>query len=356
MKKRYILNGIFLLCATTLVASEAYSPIAYGVKSLGMGGVGIATPQGAESIFENPALLSYLKNNEVSVGVTGTKHVRSLSGDFVTYDSENTYTPYMALNYRVNDKFVIGFATSKYKMQNSLVDDNMLDIKKTRAIIPLSYQFDNFSFGASLVVEKENYFINDLVDSTNNMDSTTTDCGYVFGIAYKFSQKNILIAAEYKSKIEHNFYRAAANHHFHLNSPSELGVGLHWKIANTHSSIGVDYKRILSSEIYYKTDPTSWFEDQNVYAIGYSYDTKKWSLRAGYRYVDSIYEYDLLDFSLPFMSKSHYTVGGTYHFTSHFSTDVAVEYAPYDKALADLDGSNLTANDTSVSLSLNYTF
>ncbi len=343
-KNRYILSSICLLCATALVASEAYTPIAYGVKSLGMGGVSIATPQGAESGFENPALLSYLKNNEVSIGLTGTTHVRKSSDPDTKYNPETTYTPYLASNYKINDNFKIGFLTSKYKMETNLVNIQNVNIQKIRAIIPLSYKLNNFSIGASFVAEKEKYT---LVYTTDNYFSST-DYGYMLGLAYNFPQKGLLVAANYKSRIKHKFFHV--DHYFDLDSTAELGFGVHWKIFNTNSSIGVDYKKVYSSKIYLKP----YFSDQNIYAIGYSYDTKIWSLRTGYRYVSFLYRNDLLAGSYPFESKSHYTIGGTYHFTNHFSTDVAVEYAPYSKTIS--DNSNLTADDTSFSLGLNYTF
>ncbi len=344
-RSKYILGSVCLLCATALVASESFTPIAYGVKSLGMGGVSIATPQGAESGFENPALLSYLKNNEISIGVTGTKHIRKSSDPDTTYDSEDTYTPYLASNYKINENFQIGFLTSKYKMETNLIGVQNVNIQKTRAIIPLSYKFNNFSVGASLVAEKEKYTL--AYDTTNDYFSST-DYGYMLGLAYRFSQKGVIVAANYKSKIQHKFFNI--DHYFDMDSAAELGFGVHWKILNTNSSVGIDYKKVYFSKVYSK----SWLSDQNVYAIGYSYDTKIWSLRAGYRYVSSFYANDLLANTYPFESKSHYTVGGTYHFTSHFSTDIAVEYAPYDKTIS--DGTDLTANDTSFSLGLNYTF
>jgi long-chain fatty acid transport protein len=159
----------------------------------------------------------------------------------------------------------------------------------------------------------------------------------------------------YKSKIKHEFFNV--DHTFELSSPSEMGIGLHWNLANTKSSIGVDCKRVFSSEIYSRSDEPSrsaWFKDMNVLAVGYSYDTDRWSFRLGYRYVGEMYGYDLLELRNPYMSKSHYTIGGTYAFNKNFSTDIAVVYAPFEDTLS--DGSTMTANTTSAALGFNYSF
>ena len=357
MKKSiYFINGMFVLCSTTLFASEALTPIAYGVKSLGMGGVSIATPQGAESGFENPALLSNLNKNEVSLGVTATKPSRNLSNSAYEgeYKEDNTYTPYMALNYKINSAFSCGFLASSYELKYALKkSNNNADIKKTRAILPVSYNLNNFSMGISLVAEKEKYYVGNT--KKPDWDFSSTDYGYMLGLSYKFPDAGIELAMNYKSKIKHEFFNV--DHTFELSSPSEMGIGLHWNLANTKSSIGVDCKRVFSSEIYSRSDEPSrsaWFKDMNVLAVGYSYDTDRWSFRLGYRYVGEMYGYDLLELRNPYMSKSHYTIGGTYAFNKNFSTDIAVVYAPFEDTLS--DGSTMTANTTSAALGFNYSF
>jgi len=357
-KSTYLVQGMFLFCASTLFAGEALTPIAYGVKSLGMGGVSIATPQGAESGFENPALLSYLEGNEVSVGVTATNHSRSIdNSSIISYDPDDTYTPYLALSYKLNKNFTIGALTSYYESQSALTATgpyfSSTRIKRTRVIIPVSYKLNNFSIGVSAVAEKQKY---DLYDTTTGaQDFSSTDYGYMIGLAYQMPKQGITIAANYKSKIDHSYFNI--NHYFHLSSPSELGVGIHWKIGNTHNSIGADYKRVKSSEIYGASNSlikSSWFEDQNVYALGYSYDTENWSARVGYRHVSSLYGDDRLDAWFPYVSSSNYTVGGTYNFNKNLSTDVALVYAPYENTLG--DGSTVTLDDTSLAVSMNYKF
>jgi long-subunit fatty acid transport protein len=343
---------VLLLSATSILASEAFSPIAYGTKSIGMAGVSIATLHGAESGFENPALLSYLPKNEVSIGITYTnpnRELEDINGTSISEDYDNTYSPYMALSYKINKEFSTGLTLSKIKLQN-VVDGYENDIRKTRVIIPLSYGVNNFSFGLSIVAEKEQYR-----NSSSADEFSSTDYGYMLGIAYKFVEQNVLLAINYKSKIDHKFFNV--DHEFNMNTASELGCGVHWKIANSNSAIGIDYKKVYASKIYFsQNNPASsnYFKDQDVYALGYEYDTKEWSVRAGYKYTSFLYNEDLLTVGYPFVSKSHYTIGGSYQFSSNFSGDIALLYAPYKRTLS--DGIETTTDYTTLSLGVDYSF
>ena len=58
------------LGATSAFATNGDNLIGLSAKSRGMGGVGIATSFGAESALSNPALISTVKDNEVSFGGT----------------------------------------------------------------------------------------------------------------------------------------------------------------------------------------------------------------------------------------------------------------------------------------------
>ena len=349
---KYIISNVLLLSATSMLASEAFTPIAYGTKSMGMAGVSIATLHGAESGFENPALLSYLPKNEVSIGVAYThpdRELKDINGTSISEDYDNTYAPYMALSYKINKEFAMGLTLSKIKLQN-VADGDENDIRKTRVVLPFSYGVNNFSVGLSFVAEKEQYSNSSYVN-----EFSSTDYGYMLGLSYKFVEQNLLVAMNYKSKIDHEFFNV--DHNFNMNSASELGFGIHWKIANTNSGIGLDYKKIYSSKIYSsQNNPlgSSYFKDQNVYALGYEYDTKEWSLRAGYKYTSFLYNENLLTVGYPFASKSHYTIGGSYQFSSSFSGDIALLYAPCKRTLD--EGIESTADYTTLSLGIDYSF
>ncbi len=351
------LFGILALFGTIgLMAADAYSPIAYGVKSRGMGGVGIAVNNGAQSGFENPALLSLPNKNEIYIGTTYIKTDRKISylNEDYNYDDDKSFIPNFAFNYKIKDNISFGLTASSYKLSAS-IENFKSSIKKIRIGIPISYKYKNLSMGISLIGEKERFKIS--LDS-NGVNVARTDYGYIVGAAYNFPQTGVILAINYKSKIKHS--AEFENENFYINSPSEAGIGLSWKIFGSSHSIGIDYKKIYSSQIF-DPNPTneSYTKNQNSFAIGYSYDVKKWSIRAGYKYIDNLYTnhaiigYDISSFIFPFESKSHYTVGGSYRFNSNFSMDLAFVYAPFKGTNADYENKYKA---TSMSLGINYSF
>jgi long-chain fatty acid transport protein len=76
MKKTYsLLSLLLLLTATTASATDGYFAHGYGVKSKGMGGVGIALPQDALAAATNPAGMGLI-GDRVDIGVTWFRPTR----------------------------------------------------------------------------------------------------------------------------------------------------------------------------------------------------------------------------------------------------------------------------------------
>ncbi len=364
-----------LICGTTAaIASEAWTPISYGVKSLGMGGVSIANVQGAESALANPALLSFMKKNEVSIGATYTKNNADLtSTDSTSYyantNKADTLSPYICFNYHLPKHINIGVNVTDYNLENYLKDvDNAGSLKdklqKTRVSIPVSYMLNNFSIGATLIHEKVSYSVATTGDLSGGGSASDNNFGYELGFAYKFSDMGILVGVDYKSEIKHSFIDSSDNSTYEINSASEIGIGVSWNIMNTPHQIAVDYKRVNSSEIV-KDNFGNYTQDQNVFAIGYMYNAKKWQARVGYRYVSALYTDKVdINFMLPYATTSHYTIGGSYYFSNNFSVDVAVLYATYSHSAYynasvynDVNSVNsIDSKPVSVSLGINYTF
>jgi len=369
MKKttKIVLCTLAICASTTLIASEAYTPISYGVKSQGMGGVSIANVQGAESGFANPALLSFVKSNEVSLGGTYAKQDADItandgSGIQMYTNKEDTLSPYLCFNYHLTENLNIGAGVTDYSLKNyfhSNGNTSGTELQKRRVSIPLSYALHNFSLGATLIYEKLTYtFTDEEVSSTINDDNF----GYDLGLAYNFKEIGLLIAIDYKLQIKHPLYDGIDK--FDINSASEIGIGASWNILNSPHMVAVDYKRINSSEMISDVSNIETFcKDQNVFAIGYMYDAKKWQARVGYKYVSSLYTgtNSFIDVIFPFATTSHYTVGGSYMFNNSFSVDMSMLYATYNKdSYFDDDGDiiayNVNSNPISLSLGLNYTF
>ena len=362
---------VLLLCLSSmLIASEAYTPIAYGTKSRGMGSVGIANVQGAESGFSNPALLAFTDGNEVSSGGTYTKNdvnadigivIYTLNGNVIRSDytsSESTLSPYLCANYHITDTISIGAGVTDYLLKNRLYTTTGtfdIEIGKTRVSLPVSYRLYGFSMGATLIYERMRYETDNggIVD-----DDSSGDFGYEIGMGYRFQDLGLIVAIDYRSEIEHMFSDAD-----NINSVSELGVGVSWTLFSTPHQVALEYKRLDSSNVYTDTSTQLTTQDQDVFAVGYMYDAEIWQFRTGYKYVSAFYDDDLfggvMDFGMPFATTSHYTLGGSYMFLEGFSADLAIVYATYEhKKTVDGLGSLYSVENDPLSLSVgvNYRF
>lgn len=362
-----LVGKTLLFLATASFATEAWSPIAYGVKAKGMGGVSIGTVHGAESGFSNPSLLSFVKGNEASIGVTYL-NIKSKVFDSTNSlsNSDNTYSPYLAMNYHVTNKMSVGLDVSRFSLKagtGNIGVDSMLDTyRETKVNIPMSYKINNFSFGATLLYEHRSLdFDFSRVSSWNSHSSN--GYGYDLGISYDLPNEGILLGFNYKSEIKHMVYESTDPTDYYagyLNSPQEIGVGISWKIPNTSHTIAMDYKKIDSSELLKDTSISELItKDQNVFAVGYMYSTENWSIKAGYKYVSDLYSDNLSGDNLlmyliyPYYANSNYTLGGNYTFADNLSVDTAMVYGHSSKSIENV---NIKINSLSISLGLNYKF
>jgi long-subunit fatty acid transport protein len=171
-----------------------------------------------------------------------------------------------------------------------------------------------------------------MTSNTTNYSYTSNDFGYDLGLAYNFSEIGLMLGVDYKSEIEHKLDPT-----IYLNSPSEIGIGMSWQIFNTPHTFGIDYKKIDSSSLFASPSrESSLTKDQDVFAIGYIYTAKAWKARFGYKYVSDLYTFNdnvndyVRGMLLPYVSTSHFTLGGSYMLNDKISADLAIVYATYD--------------------------
>lgn len=120
MKFSYKLFPLFiLLAATEASATDGYFAHGYGVKSQGMGGVGIALPQDALAAAANPAGMGLI-GDRVDFGVTWFRPVReselvntaggskALDGTYDANDSQNFFIPEFGYNRQINPNLTLG--------------------------------------------------------------------------------------------------------------------------------------------------------------------------------------------------------------------------------------------------------
>lgn len=362
MKRLQTVTTALLIGSTALLASEAYAPIAYGVKNLGMGGAGIALPNGAQSAFLNPALLPLAPNNEIAVGDTYTRQdIKTVntdySGGLTTIENfenkERTHTPYIAVNNKVSDNVGIGILAASYELKHSIGNNTgtvSSKYTKTRFALPVGYTMDNLSLGVSYIHEKLTSELTSTGGGSYTQNNNKSGSGYALGMLYTLEDTGVNLGLDYQSKIKKV-------------APKKIGAGIAWRIPNSGHSVALDYTRIYTSDM---NDPaTAIYKDQSAYAIGYQYTASKWQARAGYRHTSAMYDYGLEDavqvaVTAPYDIRDNYTVGASYHMTQKLSMDIALIYSTlhvdnsrYDNTPQDMAFKTKT---TSLAIGLNYSY
>ena len=366
MKKTIKLAVVAALAlgTTSAFATNGDNLIATGAKARAMGGVGIATSFGAESSIANPALLSSVKNSEFSGSITAFMpdvEVKSdygnSAGSFAKSKADFSLIPEFAYATRVNDNLVLGVSvtgTAGMGMDSSgndtpNVQQMTTELALMKIATPISYQMGKLSLGASPIFQYGTLEISNQATVSNKTSrGSDLNLGYELGAAYEVST-DLTVGAVYKSKL-HMQYANVISRSVDafggsaatgvgsgdvLDQPAEYGVGVSYVIGA--STIAVDYKRIEWASASGYSD-FSW-DDQDVYAIGYEYNAKSYSLRAGYNYAKSpISEqpststgYAARNFfnlsGFPGTVESHYTFGLGYNMSDDLSIDLAVVYA-----------------------------
>jgi long-chain fatty acid transport protein len=116
-KLQYLLVSLTTLATTEANATDGYLAHGYGVKSQGMGGVGIALPQDALAAATNPAGMGLI-GDRVDFGVTWFRPQRDtqisgnafpgVDGKYDANDTENFLIPEFGYNHVITPEFTMG--------------------------------------------------------------------------------------------------------------------------------------------------------------------------------------------------------------------------------------------------------
>lgn len=361
------LSTALVLGATSSFATNGDNMIGLAVESRAMGSVGIAKSYGAGSGLANGALLSSVKDKEITGTVTffmPDVAVKSngLGSTGVKTDSDADFSaiPEMYYAQRLSDKLVYGIViagtagmgTDYSDTTAPAVNRMKTNLMLMKIAMPVSYQMDKVSIGLTPIIQygklllDHDYGMGGVNHLSN--ESSDTGLGFEIGVTYEVSS-SLSIGSIYKSEISMeyqgvmsesitSFGGAAAtgvSSGDRLDQPAEYGVGISYVIGG--NTIAADVKRIeWGSATGYSN--FGW-EDQNVYSLGYEYDAGKWALRAGYNYSDSpIKEQNGATYSgavknffnlagFPGIVETHYTLGGGYEYSDSLSYDIAMIYA-----------------------------
>ena len=325
------------LGATSAFATNGDNLIGLGAKARGMGGVGIATSFGAESGLANPALISTVKDNEISFG--GTLFMPNV--EFGSNTFSNAYaavmsapaTPEMPINTekstanksvipevaiasRINENVVIGVGMYGVAGMGTDYRDTIdtatgasdngsfgmrTNLQLMRFAVPVAYETSGFSIGVAPMLQYGSLNIayamplqTGGVDPQGTGVSEAYGFGYEVGAAYNFSAvgvEGLTLGAKYQSAIDmkYDYTLGTVSEAFgltgiddHLEQPAEIGVGISYDIMGSGNTIAVDYKQIRWGDAKGYKD-FGW-ENQSVIAVGYQYAVTDWALRLGYNY------------------------------------------------------------------------
>lgn len=349
------------LSSTSAFATNGDAMIGVGAKAVGMGGVGIGMSHGAESALTNPAMITSVKNTEVSFGGTvfmpdvRTTVAGSLGGTEGKSDADLSVIPTVAVAQKVSDNFywgvgMYGVAGMGTDYRGTNVNYNMMtNLQLMQFVVPLAYKSNGFSLAIAPILQYGSLDINYDTSYAGGSKSSTRGVaqdfgvGYTVGTAYEIS--NFTVGASYKSTIDMKYNgqisqamadftgMAASNFSDNLEQPAEMGAGISYKMDN--HTFAIDFKKIKWSDANGYKD-FKW-SDQNVIMLGYQYAQDNWALRAGYNHAtspikDQGYAGTLVnimnELGFPAIIEDHYTVGGSYAFTKTTSLDLAYVYSP----------------------------
>ncbi len=370
-----------LLTSAYLHATNGDTLIAVGAKARGMGGTGIAISHGAESTLINPALITSIKNHEISFG--GTVFMPDISasmGQAPYYDSDANINviPSVSIASKINENWFVGigmwgtagmgvdYRTAHIDQRDSGNMHMVTNLQLMQFGVPVAYKNSGFSIALTPLLQygalDMNY--NDFAgNSVGAGVSQDLNFGYSVGATYDFSDigaEGLIIGAVYKSKIEMDYsdQLSVATQPFVdfgifpgtmnniLEQPAEIGVGIAY-IMGAHN-FAFDYRNVRWSSAQGYQD-FGW-KDQDVYAVGYEYIQDNWAFRLGYNHAshpiaeapsgpqviapgnyaqaggNALNLMNLLGF--PATAEDHYTIGGTYVLTDALALDLAYVYAP----------------------------
>jgi len=368
MKRVILLSTV---TASLVLATNGDIMLSDGAKATGMGGVGIAISHGSESAYANPAMIKDVKGSEFSAYITMFQPDVNFKSDAhpqltaaqTTYsksEADQSFIPGFAYVHRNNDNIVWGISLAGTAgmgtdYQQAASTSGAFDMKTELAIakisVPVAYTNDDLTIAVSPVLQYSTLQINYLssTGASNNEKASSVGLGMTAGLAYELD--NVTLGAVYKSKIEANYKNniSKAMIDFNVNNaqglssgdqldqPEEFGVGVAYEMGK--NTFAVDLRRVNWADATgYKE--FNW-ENQNIVALGYQYQTPQWAFRAGYNHgkspiqeltASTSYDNAAINYfnlaGFPAMVEKHYTVGGDYKVSDNIVISLAAVYTP----------------------------
>lgn len=364
MKLKYKLLPLLIFLATTdASATDGYFAHGYGVKSQGMGGVGIALPQDALAAATNPAGMGLI-GDRVDFGLTWFRPVResqlvntaggskAFDGTYSANDSENFFIPEFGYNRQLNSDVTLGVSVYGNGGMNTDYKNGIpLFGSSGRAGVDLVQLFiaptatwkltASQTVGASLNIAYQRFEATGLQGfagmstSPTNLTNRGHDNSYGAGLHLGWiGQINeaVTLGATYQSRTymsKFNKYKGLFAEQGDFDIPSTYGVGIAVK-ATPAITLAADVQRINYSEVASVGNASlpnlanglgadngagfGW-HDVTTVKLGASYAySDNLTLRAGYNHADQPIRSSDTFFNIlaPGVIKDHLTLGSTW--------------------------------------------
>jgi long-chain fatty acid transport protein len=365
-------------------ATNGYFSHGYGIKSTGMGGVGIALPQDALAAATNPAGMA-LVGNRVDFGLTWFQPTRSseivgscfnpsctasANGNYDANGSSNFFIPEFGYNQMINPTLSLGVSVygnggmnTDYKTPvplfgstNPGVDLNQLFVAPTIGFklapehaIGLSLNLVGQRFKATGL---ENFTQGPYSASPGSLTNQGYDYSYGAGVRVGYVGRitpQFSLGATYQSKTnmgKFDKYKGLFAEAGGFDIPAGYGAGVAFKPV-PQVNIAADVMRIDYSSVRSIANPLlpnlgmaqlgtdngagfGW-QDITVFKIGADWALRPdLTLRAGYNHGDQpIPESEtLFNILAPGVMKDHYTLGATWTLASKSELSFSFMYAP----------------------------
>lgn len=347
------------------LATNGYFSHGYGVKSMGMAGVGIALPQDSLAAATNPAGTAFV-GDRFDLGLTWFQPSRGaeivgnpfLSGSYDANDSKNFFIPEFGYTQQLSPNWAVGvavygnggmntnYATSPFTplARGAVIGSGGVDLSQLFISPSLAYKInENHALGIAVNLAYQRFKITGVQpfawagysESPQNFSNNNYDSSVGWGARLGYTGKitpDLTIGATWASKTymgKFDKYSGLFAEQGSFDIPSNYGVGLAWKATNELTIAG-DYQRIMYNQVAAIGNPVNnlytgnlfgstngpgfGWQNVNVWKIGASYTIGEWTLRGGYSFVDQPIPQDqtFLNIYAPGVVQNTITLGATW--------------------------------------------
>ena len=355
-----LLPLLAILAATNAQATDGYFAHGYGVKSQGMGGVGIALPQDALAAATNPAGMGLI-GDRVDFGVTWFRPQReselantAFDGKYDANDTENFLIPEFGYNRQINPDVTLGVSVygnggmnTDYKKSVPLLGNTSSGVDLIQVFIAPTATWkinDSNTIGVAVNLAYQRFeakglekFDNASSEQPGKVTNNGHDSSYGAGVHIGWiGQLNdmVTLGAKYQSKTymsKFDQYKGLFAEGGDFDIPETYGLGIAIK-ATSALTLAADVQRINYSDVDSvgnsinnlllkgqklgtKNGPGFAWKDVTAVKVGASYAwNENLTLRAGYNHTTQPIRSSetLFNILAPGVVQDHITLGASY--------------------------------------------